>query len=592
MNYYKKYLKYKKKYTLLKSISNKNNINLIGGSRRTIKGIFISRLQHNIKLYNLFIENLRRDIIFKLPSDMDVRFPDNIVTRENQERAATLLNDLFDMFYDKLLKLFDNNPGILSHYDNFIILSYLSNTFGEPSSLENIGRFKDSIRKYKLLDTNRQYFGTFELVILESLNGLIGLEDYLDLDIVQEKIDYIEDELETQRIVKILDAEKREIELKRRAILLEKKRQGHMTPLFETENVRIFKPETVEQAKYYGRNTKWCTSADKDNRFLFYKKNGDMYIFISKRTQKIKYQLFLNLDNSELKDTHNEDIKIPELLSNFNNDAVLLKWLTILIGELIYNNKSIVLSIDDGICNFSPISSILLSLPTIDQILKQLIDELNDVAAIHELNYGNMSTAVLTLLLSKKKFNSILSIIFDIDFNQALGTSLYHLPSLQNLRFGENFNQALGTSLHHLPSLQNLRFGWAFNQPLGNSLDKLKSLTHLTLGFHFNEPLRNSLDKLRSLTHLTFGSSFNQPLGNSLDKLKSLTHLTFGSYFNQPLGNSLDKLKSLTHLTLSFHFNEPLRNSLNKLTSLRELELPSTYHLPLELNKHVLIRRY
>ena len=66
----------------------------------------------------------------------------------------------------------------LAKYDDFIVESYLNNTFGVHSSLENIGRFKDSIKQYNIINSNLGNYPDFELYPLNRLNGLRGVEDH------------------------------------------------------------------------------------------------------------------------------------------------------------------------------------------------------------------------------------------------------------------------------------------------------------------------------------------------------------------------------------------------------------------------------
>ena len=71
-------------------------------------------------------------------------------------------------------------------------------------------------------------------------------------------------------------------------------------------------PATEKAAVYYGKGTKWCTSATKSvNAFDEYNDLGNLYIFINRITGR-KYQYYLT--RHELKDDTNTDIKsIPGL---------------------------------------------------------------------------------------------------------------------------------------------------------------------------------------------------------------------------------------------------------------------------------------
>ncbi len=552
MDYYSKYLKYKKKYTILK--------NQLGGSKRSAKDFFIRFLQLNPSNYSTLITNLRRENNFSLPEDLT--FPANLDTRENQIRAAQILTDLFYRLYARLLILYDNNSGELAKYDDFIVESYLNNTFGVPSSLENIGRFKDSIKKYNIINSNLGNYPDFELYPLHRLNGLRGLEDYLSMPAISRIIEDIESKGEKGK-------KKRELEL-------EKKRKGEMPPLFETDNILVYDLQTEDQAKYYGRNTKWCTAANENNMFSYYKKRGNIYVIMSKRNPINKYQL--NLETDQLMDPTDTPIGIYEMLGKLNNDRVLLDWLEKLIIEYLTKNE-------DNIYYLYKEDTLIIKNPNLLTIIDNFSNRYKIIEQIinnnHYIKNENIKKIFINSEMFLLNFINLTHLQFGYSFNQPLGDSLTRLISLTHLTFGNNFNQPLGNSLYNLTSLTHLTFGLNFNQPLGDSLSRLISLTHLKFGNSFNQPLGDSLSRLISLTHLKFGNSFNQPLGDSLLPLKSLIYLEFGYKFNQPLGDSLTRLISLIHLKFNYSFNQPLGYSLLPLKSLIYLEFGNDFNQPL-----------
>jgi hypothetical protein len=71
------------------------------------------------------------------------------------------LNALFEIIYKKLLTLSNDTTFDLNKYIDFIIKSYINNTFridDSPSSFRNIGIFKELIQKYKMLDGNKHLY--------------------------------------------------------------------------------------------------------------------------------------------------------------------------------------------------------------------------------------------------------------------------------------------------------------------------------------------------------------------------------------------------------------------------------------------------
>ena len=53
----------------------------------------------------------------------------------------------------------------------------------------------------------------------------------------------------------------------------------------ETDTILILIPKTMEAAQYYGKGTRWCTSAINNNRFDYYNKQGPLYIIIYKKNK-------------------------------------------------------------------------------------------------------------------------------------------------------------------------------------------------------------------------------------------------------------------------------------------------------------------
>ena len=117
MDYYSKYLKYKKKYIYLQK----------GASLKTAKNLFINNLTKKPKLFDI----IRNDTFLcsKLENINEYKY-----------------DVLFDTIYNNFIK-FDDNI-------DWIIYSYLNNTFGNPSSFENIGRYKQAYKEYMKLKSN------------------------------------------------------------------------------------------------------------------------------------------------------------------------------------------------------------------------------------------------------------------------------------------------------------------------------------------------------------------------------------------------------------------------------------------------------
>jgi hypothetical protein len=536
----------------MKYINLKNN-ELIGGGKPSAKIYFINNLSKNDDMFIEFKQKLESDVKKKL---IDVSF---IISKDK-------LEGLFGIFYDKLSVIFkDTNLKIDKHID-FIVKSYLNNTFGDPSSLENIGRYLDSIQNYDTLK-NKGSVKPFN-----EFNGLIDLESYLSTPEIEQRLKEINQ-------LKVEDE------------------ASKMEPIFETSNLKVYNPQRKEQAIRYGKHTKWCTASKNQNMFDFYRSQGELYILISKNKkipdseQLIKFQL--HFETKSLMNDKDEPVKFDHMLSIFNDDKILLDWLK----ELILNNPLSILSSGfKGTYLEIPNSIFIDTIPGYDNIqivhetIYKLLNELDNKQKIIELSIDLdipleniiLEFTNLQKLFFIKKFNQQLGkslsrltllqeLQFDGEFNQELGDSLSQLKLLQKLYFGGNFNQELGDSLSQLTLLKKLYFGHKFNQKLGNSLSQLKLLQDLELCNSYNLPLLDSLSQLTALTSLNLGNSYNLPLLDSLSQLTALTSLNLGNNFNQKLGDSLSQLTALTSLNLGNNFNQKLGDSLSQLINLKKL---------------------
>lgn len=271
MDYYSKYLKYKKKYIYLQK----------GASLITAKNLFIKNLTKNPKLFDI----IRNDTFLcsKLENINEYNY-----------------NDLFDTIYKNFIN-FDDNI-------DWIIYSYLNNTFGEPSSFENIGRYKQAYKDYKKLKSNYP-----ETPYINDIKGLINLEKYINEN--SEKLA----EIDSKRSDKI----KKRMEEKKKKELGE----DDYELILETDNIYIYKPTTVNGACYYGSNTRWCTAGREDNMFDYYNDQGPIFIIQSKLKPHVKYQIHKTTNYKiSIMDSKDSPVTIDGIVKEIN-DPILKKYL-------------------------------------------------------------------------------------------------------------------------------------------------------------------------------------------------------------------------------------------------------------------------
>ena len=240
MSYEKKYLKYKKKYLTLKS--------QVGSGEKTAKELFV-------KAYSRIPDKV-------LPILIDDKAK-GFLTFINIEDE---LDSIFNQIYEKTGK---DKKNI-----DWITKSYVNNTFGIPSSLENLGRYKDSIKKYNVLHDNK-----VDIKPIYEIAGLVELESLIESK--EDKLKEIEEKKAKQK-------SKEDLQIK-----IKEEGEDDKEVILETEKVFIYRPTTEKGAKYYGRNTKWCTTSTENNRFDYHNDQGPLYIIQSKSDAKDKYQLHI-----------------------------------------------------------------------------------------------------------------------------------------------------------------------------------------------------------------------------------------------------------------------------------------------------------
>ena len=544
---YAKYLKYKTKYLNLVNIA-------VGGGRQTALDYFKANFSGKIILADKFLmQKIPQELAKKIqefdkivneyktlldqfstiseqekPAYKQASEEKKTELKEAKTRLATEIEKIFECIYDLVDK---NNDTI-----DWIIYRYLNDDkFGEPSSLENYGRFNTAIVEYNKLPTIFSD-GVTKKTLIHNIASLQDLESYVT--IYQGEID-------------IVDKKKGEKD-KKEQYQRELKEKGEKDVIveLETEQVIIYNPTTVNGSKYYGRNTKWCTASQDDNMFDYYTNQGKLYIIEPKMPDPIDEKYQLHVPTSSLMDSTDKPIKFEDLHERFR-DKVLHDWIATTwimeMGDTLFN--------DDG-----------------TEFVYRLGMFKHELTQYHIINIFCQTKESTDF--TKKLENALKEIkaLIDDSLKYPLGDSLAGLTGLQTLDL-RDFNYPLGESLVGLTSLQEL-YLFSFDQPLGESLAKLTSLQ--TLDLHdFNNPFDESLAKLTSLKTLRL-YKFNQPLGESLVGLTSLQTLDFFD-FNHPLGESLAGLTGLQTLYL-YRFNRPLGESLVGLINLKSLVLESFDH--------------
>jgi len=340
MDYKTKYLKYKYKYIQL--------LNLIGGTEERTKKIFMAHLKHeDINIKNRFIKSLEND------SELL-----GIEYNSESKEFNVSQDELFDRVYTYINSRLDKKYML---HDYTIINWYCNNNFDGDnvgiSTLQNIDRFNNNINYYYYLKENlKSVIGKLELLDKDEIveNLLIELEQYgygeesieklktklsqpfnipkiSELNSLRELEDYIYQNVDILQLINIVQNKKIEDDAYWRNI--EKYGKSKDALLFETHKVLVYHPKTELQSKYYGKNTKWCTTSKKNCQFAHYNKSGPLYIIQSKTDKYDKYQIF----NREYADSKDEPVTLTYIKNHFE-DEELNRWITSIV-ERDYKNQ-------------------------------------------------------------------------------------------------------------------------------------------------------------------------------------------------------------------------------------------------------------
>jgi hypothetical protein len=88
---------------------------------------------------------------------------------------------------------------------------------------------------------------------------------------------------------------------------------------------QIVSPLTKESAKWWGKGTRWCTSAEKNNRFEHYTKDAPLFILLVPDKQKL--QLWKYDNRIQFMDENDNKISLDYIEQNWNILEPICKWL-------------------------------------------------------------------------------------------------------------------------------------------------------------------------------------------------------------------------------------------------------------------------
>ena len=188
----------------------------------------------------------------------------------------------------------ETDPTTNNTYLEWIIKSYVDNGI---KLLEDLGRTRVALKEYHDLSLKNKLVP--EDKDINRFCGIAGCKqkgyDKKGLEDTLEKYKKIQTAGQTQRRIKSTEVNK----------------------IYESDNLLVIQPLTENAAKYYGKGTRWCTAAEKDNMFDEYNQDGPLYIIIPKNPsyQREKYQV--HEKSSSFMNEKDEELIIYELLNRY-----------------------------------------------------------------------------------------------------------------------------------------------------------------------------------------------------------------------------------------------------------------------------------
>lgn len=208
----------------------------------------------------------------------------------------------FKSMLDEIIRMTDNKDLI-----DFVMQLYLTGSMGVPNSMENIGIVIDNATKFNVLKQNGENNG--KELLLKDFPSLTALGHFIH---------------DKQGALQRIEEKK----LKRSTTSAVQKRlreegEDDVEVVLETPNYMVYRPTTEAGSKFYGRNTQWCTAAEKHNMFCHYNNDGNFYIIQNKTNPMDKTQFHPR--SMQFMNPRNEKVSAQEIERLFQ-DAELKKW--------------------------------------------------------------------------------------------------------------------------------------------------------------------------------------------------------------------------------------------------------------------------
>jgi hypothetical protein len=194
--------------------------------------------------------------------------------------------DQRDYFLDCIVK---SDPTKHQEYGQWLVKLYS----GGGIKLEDLmSRVADAVQRFNLLKLKKKLEPSDRDInrykTLDAFESMLG--KYQDTDLTSGK-----------------DIKKSEADVAR----------GESRVYYDGSDVRVIVPEDIDSAKYYGRGTKWCTAADKNNMYYKYAEHGDLYIIIPKKPAYAGEKYQLQFETEQVMNEQDVAVRPFKLLARF-----------------------------------------------------------------------------------------------------------------------------------------------------------------------------------------------------------------------------------------------------------------------------------
>jgi len=295
------------------------DLGVVGGGIETAKNYFYRNIKKNYKEHvypDFYLRSAIPGVEFPTIKDAETYDDKDIETH-------------FTPLVEVIIKQTNNKDLI-----DFVVQLYLTgnltlmtdedrrNGYAPMNSIQHIEQLNNYATKFNVLKQYRMNHG--KQLSTKDFPSLFDLERFIHDKIKQGVFEKIEEKKSKRSKTSL--AQKR----------LREDGEDDAVVVLRTPNYTVYQPTSEIGSKFYGRNTKWCTAADKNNMFCHYNEKGKFYIIQNQDNPTDKYQYHPN--DMQFKNSHDHPVSAGEVRLLFQ-DKQLKAWFKQVTAEAIHQDK-------------------------------------------------------------------------------------------------------------------------------------------------------------------------------------------------------------------------------------------------------------